>query len=35
MVVLDILHLLYRGLRADELMVPEKEVEHLIPGRGR
>ncbi|TKA58341.1 hypothetical protein B0A53_00079 [Rhodotorula sp. CCFEE 5036] len=27
MVVLDILHLLYRGLRADELMVPEKEVE--------
>lgn len=27
MVVLDILHLLYRGLRADELMVPEKEIE--------
>jgi hypothetical protein len=27
MVVLDILHLLYRGLRADELMVPEKEDE--------
>lgn len=28
MVVLDILHLLYRGVRADELMVPEKEVEN-------
>ncbi|BGP23540.1 replication fork protection complex subunit Tof1/Swi1 [Rhodotorula toruloides] len=29
MVVLDILHLLYRGVRADELMVPEKEVENV------